>query len=168
MNALARGESPPQGGRESAVVRRASTGRRAPERPPSSAADGIVSFGHLARGATRAAVVRAVRSYTTALASDDGGRACSLLVASLRMQVSSVESNGGGGCAGSVAAMFVNEPASARMAMRRSTVDFVRATSTRAFAVMHKHGASNAFYPLQRENGRWLVAAIGPSALPAS
>jgi hypothetical protein len=52
--------------------------------------------------------------------------------------------------------------------MRALVIGPIRVRDDRAFAIFSQAGAPAAFFPLQAEHGRWVLAAVGPTTLPSA
>jgi hypothetical protein len=143
-------------------------GMTATSAPLAEATNGIEAFGYPAGGLERAAVATALHGYTVALATDDGAVACAQLAAPIRAQALNTAARQAQdeSCAQLLTSMFAGQAPQTRAAMRHIEIDGVRVEGDRAFALIHQAGTPESFYPLQREQGQWKIAALGPTTLP--
>jgi hypothetical protein len=141
-------------------------------RAAQTSGSGLATYGQQATPQSLAAISTALQRYLRALASDRGSAACRQLTSSLRAQVSAVIPPTRPGlredCPSALRSMFSHETPHRRVALRGTIITAVRVEADRAFVLFRQPGMPSGFFPMQREAGRWRIAALGASLLPDS
>jgi hypothetical protein len=134
--------------------------------------DSIVTFGHAANSVDMQAIAAAVKRYYAVAASDNGSKACSMLIPSLARAIPEDDGPGSAGpsylqagrtCPAIMALLFKNMRNQVTASIH---VTAVRTNGNHAVALLGSKTAPASEILIERQDGAWMISSLTGSPLP--